>query len=136
MYHLMRASRTWGCVFNVNSWCTYLDPDSACYAQDGARESEHFELVKLYRQAEQDYYLALENRHGRRRSNIDKYGAKMADLKARIFQEIGTHNLKVCAFYFAYKDDDHLAVINKIDKDIPRLLSLCKITIKGEKILV
>lgn len=135
MYHMMSAYRTWVCVYNINSFCAYSSSKYTCFAQPGAPESEHFLLAKKYRDIELKYYKAT---FGRKR-NLNKsadYALELTKLKQELLNSIGAQNLTVCAYYPIYKELDHLAVINKTDSNIPRLLTSHSITIKNQAIEV
>lgn len=136
MTHLMEAHRTWACIFNVNSWCTYKSDSFACFSEAGAPRTHEYQLAKIYRQTEVDYFLALDGKKRRARHNIHRHAEKVIALKQMLFAAVGTHNLKVCGFYPMYKSMDHMAVINATDKAIPRLLVSGRACLKGEKILV
>lgn len=134
--HLMAKSRTWACIYNVNSWCFYFDEDFSCYHQLGAPDSANHSRLLTYRQCEMEYYFSLDGRPGYRRSRAPTLGLKLYDLRESLLLDTGVQNLSVCSFYALYKDQDHLAVINKTDPAIPKMLSSEKIALKGEAFLV
>ena len=132
----MSKSRTWTCIYNVNSWCCYSVDTHACFSQDDAPPSTHHTQALTYRQCELEYYLALEGRPGHSRRKLPVLGAKMLALRESLLLDVGAQNLGVCAFYFLYKKNDHVSVINRTDPRIPRLLASASVSLKGQNILV
>jgi len=133
--HVMESARTWACIYNVNSWCTYRTKTHACWGQDDAPKAANHQALLEYRDLEQRYWRAA---HGLKpkRGLATKLAARLSVAKKVLLDRLGQRSLSVCAFYPAYRQWDHKAVINRTAKDIPMLLARQAVTIKGQPIRV
>ena len=131
MTHLMRQHRTYACVYNIQSWCTYVSSTHACYAQDLAPEAHTHKACLEYRELEVALYRALDSSK-KSPARFSTLASLLAAKRKALLGQVKACNVTVCAFYPEYSSHDHKATVNRTDPNIPRLISRGEVTIKGQ----
>ena len=122
MHHLMEASRTWACIYNVNSWCLYMVDTHACYAEDLAPDAPNHQALLEYRDIEQKVWEAKDRQRQVQGKKFARHVHELSVAKRELLLDAGVHRLTICMFYPIYKKKDREATINRTDLEIPKLL--------------
>ena len=123
MQHLMGKGVTWSCVYNVNSWCTYLSKTHTCFHQEDAPEGEHHDLALDHRAKELSFYETTRPNAKLKRKIQDRLEAWQQAREA-LLKAVMPQRLILCKYYKDYECLSRESSLNPIDKEIPRLIAL------------
>jgi hypothetical protein len=127
MHHLMQQGVTWACVYNVNSWCTYLSPTHNCYAQDDAPAGEHHALALEHRKRELSFFETTRPGIKLKRKTQERL-ASWQQAREALLTAVMPQRLALCRYYKDYACLNHKMTLNQVDQEIPRLLALGEIS--------